>query len=153
MPPASGRVSIAILPRDPDASNDGVEALWGIVRGLAHDEIVPGGFARARMDAYPDVRFYSNWLGGFSARCPADETNVTDRFAHALERWRAGGERTMDCVCGSRHDLSALSFAPEAGFARGCVWLLDVAEGALVPAFAERADAVLHGARVVLRRG
>ena len=153
MPPASGRLSIALLPRDADAPIDVVEALWANVQGLAHDEIVPGGFLRARLETHPDVRFYSNWLGGFAARCPGDGTTITDRFARALERWRAGGDRAVECACGARHDLSALSFAPEAGFARGCVWLLDVADGALVPAFAAQADAVLGGVRVVLRRG
>jgi hypothetical protein len=159
VPPASGRVSIALLPRDLAGP---VEPLWAAVQGMAPDALVSGGFLRTRLEATGDVRFYSNWQGGFAALCPRQGTVVTDRFARALEAWRAGARvdqeagaalRDLRCTCGETHDLATLSFAPAAGFARGCVWLLDVSDGALRPEALAALEAACGGVRVVLRRG
>ncbi|MFN7142967.1 MAG: hypothetical protein ACK4YP_04275 [Myxococcota bacterium] len=160
MPPAVHRLSILLLPADPDTPGERAEALRARLERdgwLSGDTpgpraLVDGGFARARVEVFDTPRFASNNQGGFRVSCPVDGASVVVPFSRALERWRNGGPRALACTCGETHDLAALVYAPEAGFARGWLALLDVGGAAVDPAALALADEVLGGVRVVARR-
>ncbi len=161
MPPAVHRLSLLLLPADPDAPSDRVVALearfqregWLAGDGPGPRPLVDGGFARARVERFPDVRFASNWQGGFRAACPVDGRNVVPQLGPALEAWRRGGARALACPCGRTHDLSDLAYAPEAGFARGWLALVDVESATLADDARAVAAEELGGVRIVARRG
>lgn len=171
------RVSLLVLPSDPERPPADLDAAWsalvdaGFVRvspdasareGHAGARaLVDGGFTRAWLDDGPrgakdraPVRFVGNRLGGFRVGCAACGANLAGPFGRALEAWRAGGPRALRCAsCGRDDDLSALRFAPEAGFARAWLALEDVRSvDLLAEPRALLADA-LGGVRIVLRRG
>ena len=168
MPPMSHRLSLLLLPAHPDAAASAIRLLdrlraEGFVSGTGPGSrpLVDGGFVRAGVESGLDgagPRFVANRQGGFAVRCPLTDASVVSLFNGALEAWRAGAERTLDCSCGSVHDLAALRFLPEAGFARAWVFLLDVASAELTPdgarfAALELGGPDLGGLRVVGRRG
>jgi hypothetical protein len=110
--------------------------------------LLAGGFVRARVVRFEQTQFVSSGQGGFRVLCPSDGRNATARFVPALEGWRRGGDRAVACGCGARHDLSAMTYRPECGFAREWLEFSDVgAADVLAP------DALLDGVRVVWRRG
>ena len=161
MPPAAHRLSLHLLPADPEAPVGAVRALFATLQaeGWLADErpgpraLVAGGFLRARLETFDTVRFVSNWQGGFHVRCPVDARDVVGGFGRALEAWRAGGPRALGCDCGAVHPLEALVYAPDAGFARGWITLADIADVRLDPVALARARAVVGEVRIVLRRG
>lgn len=162
MPYAVHRLTLHLVPADPDAPPARVEALRArlVAEGwLAADgtpgprPLVAGGFARARVETFEAPRFLSNWQGGFHVRCPVTGENVVAAFSGALSAWRAGGPRAVACGCGATHDLAALRYAPEAAFARGWVALIDAADAEVHPDALALAEAALGGARVIGRRG
>ncbi len=163
MPPLRHRLSLLLLPADPDAPARATALLdrlraEGFVSGTGPGSrpLVDGGFVRAGVESGGEgapPRFVANRQGGFAVRCPITDVSVVSIFNSALEGWRAGAERALNCSCGSRHDLAALRFLPEAGFACAWVFLLDVASSELTPDGARIAALELGGLRVVGRRG
>lgn len=137
------------MPADPDADAP-VEAL---ARAWAGVPLVDAGVAEVRVEVFDRPRFASSGQGGFRVSCPRTGQNVVPAFNPALEAWRAGGPRVLDCPCGDRHDLASLAYAPQAGFARGWVALVDAGGAELLPDAARIAREILGGLRVVLRRG
>lgn len=119
---------------------------WLTGGGLPGAVRIFGGFARARIVKLDREQFVSSGQGGFRVRCPAGAGNVTNRFVPAIGKWRAGGGRTMACVCGTGHDLIDLDYQPACGFAREWVELVDVGLVS-VP------EGLPEGVKVVLRRG
>ncbi len=160
------RVAVLVLPSDPERPAADLARLWerlvaqGFVAGSGAAGVpgaralVEGGFARAWLDVGEEVRFASNKLGGFRVACPSAGGNVVASFNTAFSAWRTGGARALDCpACGERHDLMALDYAPEAGFARGWLTIEDVEGLVLAPDAQAVAEQVLGGVRIVLRRG
>ncbi|MDP2308191.1 MAG: hypothetical protein Q8P18_19380 [Pseudomonadota bacterium] len=162
MPPAAHRLSLLLLAADPERPGDFAEKLFeALLDGgwIAQDggpgprPLVPGGFARARLETFDSVHFASSGQGGFAVRCPVTEQNVVSGFNRALEAWRAGAPRRLACVCGQAHDLIELHYAPQAGFARAWVALVDVQGVELTPEAYAEAERQLMGVRMVVRRG
>lgn len=111
-----------------------------------------------RADQGP-VRFYAP--GAFRVACPdRPDLNVTAAFVPALTRWRAlqgagqdrPGDRALDCLCGARHPLEALSYAPPCAFAATAVVLPD-RDPDPGPAVEAAARAAWGGLRTLLQRG
>lgn len=94
-------------------------------------------------------RFLSNRQGGFHVRCPRTGEGIARPFARAVEAWRAGGARRLDCPCGQAHDLAELAFDPPAAFARDWIELHDVDDAELPAELA----AALGPHRRLWRRG
>lgn len=162
MPPAAHRLSLLVLPADPERPGDFVDRLFESLKdggwidedgGPGPRPLVVGGFARARVERFHGVHFASSGQGGFAVRCPVTEQNVVAAFSRALEAWRAGGPRQLDCGCGQRHDLAELHYVPEAGFARAWVALVDVQGVELTTDAHAEAGRLLMGVRIVVRRG
>lgn len=162
MPPAAHRLSLLLLPADPERPGEYADRLFESLKfGGWIDEdgspgprpIVAGGFARARVDVFDHVHFASSGQGGFTVRCPITEGNVVGAFNRALEAWRAGGPRQLACECGLTHDLTELHYQPHAGFARGWVTLVDVQGVELTADAQAEAERLLMGVRIVVRRG
>ncbi|MES2640556.1 MAG: hypothetical protein V4850_13770 [Myxococcota bacterium] len=162
MPPAAHRLSLLLLPADPERPVDFVERLFEALEdggwidedgGPGPRPLVVGGFARARVERFDRVHFASSGQGGFAVRCPVTEQNVVAAFGRALEAWRAGGPRQLDCACGQAHDLVELHYLPEAGFARGWITLVDVQGVELTADAHAEAERLLMGVRIVIRRG
>ncbi len=110
--------------------------------------LFPDGFAGARIIAFDHEQFVSSGQGGFRVWCPVDARNATARFVPALEAWRRGGARSLACGCGGTHDLTALTYRPDCGFAKEWLEFSDVGAAELVAP-----DALLEGVRVIWRRG
>jgi hypothetical protein len=161
VPPAAHRLSLLLLPGEPDAASEIVLRLRDRLRGdgfLAGDTpgpraLVDGGFDLARAEVFDEVRFASSGQGGFAVRCPVDGTNVVGAFNRALPRWRAGGPRRLACTCGREHDLTELRYLPDAGFARGWLALIDVQSVELTPEGRAAVTAVMPDVRILVRRG
>lgn len=162
MPPAAHRLSLLLLPADLDAPGDTVTAALAALRDegfIAADgapgarALVSGGFGVARAEVFDGLRFASNGQGGFAVRCPVDGANLVGAFNRALPAWRAGGPRTVACPCGRIHDLAALHYLPDAGFARGWLVLSDVCGLDLTPEGRSAVTTRLPGVRIVVRRG
>jgi hypothetical protein len=156
------RLTLHVCPADPDAPGEPVAAVldaWraaGFVTssgGPGPRPLVDGGFARATVETHATPRFLSNHLGGFRVRCPVTGDNVVPAFNRAIEAWRAGGPRSLACVCGRTHPLEALAYAPEAGFARGWIALSDVGGITLADEALALARAHLGDVRVLASRG
>lgn len=154
-------LALFVMAADPDAPGERAATLLDHLRaaGFVDGErpaarpLVDGGFALARAEVFPRERFVANRQGGFHVRCPADGSNVVPRFNKALEAWRVGGPRALECACGATHDLAALDYRPPAGFARGWVVLTDVGGAELTAAALALAEGELGRVRVVGRRG
>ncbi len=162
MPPAAHRLTLLLLPMDPDRPGSvAVELYERLQRGgwIGPDggpgprPLVEGGFARARPEVFDRTRFASSGQGGFSVRCPVDGSNVVAPFSSALEAWRVGGPRHVACGCGREHDLVDLVYSPEAGFARGWLAVIDVQGIELDAEARAEAEVLFEGVRIVVRRG
>lgn len=149
-PPASSRLALLLLPR---GAGVGPAALEALAARWAGRVVVPGGHRPPRVVDGGHERFLANRQGGFRVRCPVDGANLVPVFPRALERWRAGGPRTLACPCGATHDLAELTYAPDAGFARAWLELAEVGSGELTPEALAEAEAALGGVRIVPRRG
>jgi hypothetical protein len=159
------RLALLVLPGDPDLDPARIDAL--IERWVEEERLkvashawepgsaplVEGGFRRARVERFDRVRFVSSGLGGFRVTCPDGGGSVVEAFDRAHSTWVRGGPRTLTCRCGREHDLAALGFAPEAGFARAWIALQEV-EGLDLAAEARRgAEQILGTVHLVARRG
>lgn len=153
-------LSLVILPPDPDAPGGRAAPLlaawaaagFGLGPGPGR-ALVEGGVRRVRAVEEPVVRFVANRQGGFRVRCPRTGENVVGAFSDALERWRAGGPRRLQCPCGVVHDLDQLDFAPGAGFGRSWAELVDVGSAELVTEATRIVEEVWGPSRLVWRRG
>ena len=148
---ARHRLDLLLLPSWPDTERATVESGW---QALLRSGVAGDVGRRARLDLGDVVRFWANRTGGFRVACPRTGASVVPGFVRALERWRAGGERVLECgACGGVHPLERLAFAPDAGFARGAV-CLDAVDDADPPApVVAVLESVWGGVRVVARRG
>jgi len=163
MPPRPGHhLDLYLVPRALEALPDApaVQQILGDL-GLADgphpgpraQQLVPGGFARVRIDRPAGVTLYANGQGGFRVRCPDTDDNVVPSFQRALMAWRQGGPRQLTCpACGRDHALEDLSYAPAAAYGRGAVVLASVQSAQPLPdglAALEHALGPLHviGAR------
>jgi len=89
----------------------------GVSAGDKRDKVVEGGFASFRRRSMDQMQIIANQQGGFRVHCPESNQNISGRFASDLERWRAGGERSLLCIaCGQTHALEHLVYSPPAGF-------------------------------------
>lgn len=150
-PPASHRLALLVLRADPDADPAPVEAL---ARGWAGaGDLVADGHSPARLRRSATPVFLANRQGGFRVFCPETGDNLVPTFVPALGAWRAGGPRRLTCACGATHDLAALCYRPEAGFARVWIEIPDVGAAELSPAADRLAKELLGEVRIVLRRG
>ena len=112
-----------------------------------------GGFVALRLDDPGRTAFYANQIGGFRVFCPRVGENLVPGFLAAMRSWRQGKERSLSCPhCGETHDLAALRFAPQAGFARGAVVLAGVQQASVRPEVAAELDTVTGPSVQVLRR-
>jgi len=130
-----------------------MEVLRSVVEAWGARELVPGGHGPPRVIDGGGERFLANRQGGFAVRCPVGGANLVPLFVRALEGWRAGGVRSLECPCGARHDLAALDYLPEAGFARAWIEIPRAEAPELHPRAQAEAVAALGGVRVVPRRG
>jgi hypothetical protein len=175
---ATRRLDLLVLPLEPDAPAEalaGVVAAWSTAgflgpavvadpqgpRGAGTDALVRVAFAPgARVPVDGGVgsvvwqreaspRFLANRAGGFRVRCPVSGRSLAERLHVAVEAWRNGAPRVLDCACGALHDLAHLDYVPPAGFARGWIELADVGGADLV----EEARILAPDVRLVLRRG
>ncbi len=153
-PPASHRLAVLVLAADPDADGRAIADLAAAWQPLAASRgLVPGGHGPMVVEGDGPVRFLANRQGGFRVYCPRTGANVVAAFVAAITAWRAGGPRRIGCPCGDDHDLAALAYAPEAGFARAWITIPDAASADLAPAAAQVAKDLLGEVRIVLRRG
>ncbi len=123
MPPrATHRLRVVIVP--------------GRVGSISAHEAFEGLDAIALCGQAEDVRvhdgdrefFLGNEQGGFHVRCPVTGEPAARPFAHALQTWREGGPREMDCPCGAHHDLAAMDLQPPAAFSARWIELCEPAE-------------------------
>lgn len=128
MPLASHRISVFVVPKDPEQVLSGAqeEALlaelerrhWLSERGQAgeqSEDVIEGGFQRLRVDRPGRPVLYGNRLGGFRARCPSCGASVAAELGAVLEVWREQGHRESACrACGSRFLLEEWEYAPHA---------------------------------------
>jgi hypothetical protein len=164
MPRAGHRLDMLVGPAEPDTlpSIDVLQALRdaGYVHAQADGpgpratELVPGGFARARVETSERARLYANQLGGFGVSCPTTGTSIVAAFSAAWTAWReARGPRVVSCpACGAEHDLSSVAFRPQALVGRWVLVLADVGHASLTPAGAEALELLLGPTRTALRR-
>ncbi len=153
-PPASHRLDMLVLSHDPLADRSAVADLVAAWTPLAaQSALVAGGHGLVRLEGDGPLRFLANRQGGFRVYCPVSGENVVGAFVVALTAWRAGGPRTLQCPCGTPHDLTTLAYAPPAGFAASWILIPDVASAELTPEAVRIAKEVLGEVRVVLRRG
>lgn len=131
MPPrASSRLTLYVLP-----GASGQTPAGDLLVALSGAELAEGGAGEVIAESFDRDRFIGNGQGGYRVRCPESGDSIVRPFAAALEAWRGGAPRTVNCPCGAVHALSALEFSPPAGFARQ--WLRAMGAQSLdVPAFA-----------------
>lgn len=148
---ASSRLDLFLLPPQPEQLGAAdILARWA-AQGV--DQPVVGGCGRVRVMDEPSVRFLSCGQGGFRVSCPQSGANIVAAFVKALGAWRSGGARALSCDCGAVHDLDALRFVPDAGFARSYLWLEDVGSDVLLPAAEAALLVVWGGFRMIRHRG
>jgi len=128
MPQASHRLSLFLVPRNPDEALselcahqlvEGLRAEKVLVAddraGPNAEDIVVGGFVRFRIDRPPSPVVYGNRLGGYRARCPHCGFNMVNAIEVGLRRWRTGDGRTLHCPdCLAATSLEGLDYAPPA---------------------------------------
>lgn len=89
--------------------------------------LLAGGGAVRSHDAARE-HFLANEQGGMHVCCPRTGELVALPASRAIQRWRDGGPRELDCACGSRHDLAELVYAPPAVFADRWIEVLEPVE-------------------------
>ena len=128
MPHASHRISLFIVPRDPEHELGDVRVAQlretlceeGILdaqgqAGEHSDRFVEGGFARFRFDRPPWPVVYGNRLGGYRVQCPHCDANMVTSLDLGLRRWRGGEGRGVACESCSREVcIEDLCFKPPA---------------------------------------
>ena len=145
MPRPTHRLSLYLVPADPDRAYDGARletaldrlreagVLDGFGPGPEADQLVAGGFRRLRVDLPDQAVLYGNRQGGFYARCPACQAHLAASLGPVLRSWRAGGARQVACACGVASDLAQLDYAPPAAIGRFALELRDVLAPELSP--------------------
>lgn len=144
MPHASQRLDLLVLPRSieqplPAAAEAQLLERWNVdSRGYSKhiDLLIEGGCARIWVDRPGRIMLYANQTGGFRVRCPQTQAIISSEFGRAHRDWKAGGPRTLPCVCGQVHPLEACTFNPSAAFA---TWAIVFAAAGGV-ALSERAE-------------
>ena len=131
MPPrASSRLTLYVLPGAPEQTPAGE-----VLVALGGAELAEGGAGEMTAESFERDRFIANGQGGYRVCCPESGHSIVRPFAAALEAWRGGAPRTLNCPCGAVHALDSLTFSPPAGFARQ--WLRAFGANSLdVPSFA-----------------
>jgi hypothetical protein len=128
VPHASHRISLFIVPRDPEhqLSDTHLALLRETLvqervlddKGAAaenSESLVEGGFSRFRFDRPPWPVVYGNRLGGYRAQCPHCGASLAKSMESGLRRWRSGQGRDLDCEsCLRSTSLEALTFYPPA---------------------------------------
>jgi hypothetical protein len=128
MPQASHRLSLFLVPRNPDdaLSELCADRLLQDLRaekvlvadgraGPNAEHIVAGGFVRFRIDRPPHPVMYGNRLGGYRAQCPSCGVSMVQSIEVGLRRWRAGDGRALCCPrCQAPTSLEGLDYAPPA---------------------------------------
>lgn len=143
------------LSRDPDTDAfDALRARWRAEGRLgSRDGLVLGGYRRLWLDAPGRLLLYANQQGGYYVRCPETGGNIATAFTFAVESWRHGGARSMECPrCGQTHALEAVTLSPPGAFARGAVVFTDVGSLTLAEGVREQLRDVLGESREVIRR-
>lgn len=112
-----------------------------------------GDFARLHLDRPPAPTLYANRLGGFQVRCPETGAPLVADFSRAMGRWRAGGDRSLDCPsCEHTHLLDDLSFRPPAAIGPWAVVAADVGSATWSEEARTWAAEALGSLRFVARR-
>ncbi len=146
MPPrATHRLRVVIVPGRPDAI-PAREAL----DGLDPAELC-GRVEDVRLHDGDREFFLGNEQGGFHVRCPVSGQPAARPFSRALQAWREGGPRALDCPCGARHDLAAMDIQPGAAFSARWIELCEPAE--LEPREGSLLDERWPGWRSIVVRG
>jgi len=128
---------------------------WGLDRAgrsSSMDRFVEGGCNRIWMDRPKRLWLYGNQLGGFRVHCPNHNTLISAEFGRAYRAWKAGSDRSVACLCGSRHALESCSFSPPAAFATWAIVFSDTASAALTPLAESSIQAAIGPHRVITRR-
>lgn len=121
--------------------------------GPQAQQLVEGGFRRARLDRPPQRALYANQQGGFRVFCPDCGANLTADFVPAHAALRNGRERPVACrSCGLASELDALDFQPPAAFGEAAIVLSHAGRGELVAAALADAQARIGPLRVIARR-
>lgn len=128
MPHASHRISLFLVPRDPEHELSDAHLAHlreTLVAERVLDEqgaaaehsgnLVEGGFSRFRFDRPPWPVVYGNRLGGYRAQCPHCGASLAKSMESGLRRWRGGEGRDVDCdACLKSTSLEGLIFYPPA---------------------------------------
>jgi len=112
-----------------------------------------GGYVRLRMETFEKPILYANHQGGYRVCCPNCSANVAREFSRAVEDWRKGGKRKMNCgACHSSFLLEEAIGKPPFAFSRAAIILSDVHHASLGEEWISRCDSLLKEYRIVYRR-
>lgn len=152
MPPPVRRLNLRICAADPERHDAAALLEAWLNAGIDRARVVEGGAERLRVVEMPTLTFLSCGQGGFRTLCPIEGRPVF-AFPKALTAWRVGGPRSVVCDCGLSHDLAALSFVPEAAFAKAWIEVDGAQSDTVIPAAMVLAEARWGEVRVVRHRG
>ena len=125
MPHASQRLDLLVLPisMEQPLTSDAEAVImdrWSVdIRGYSENmgRYIDGGAARVWVDRPGRIVLYANQSGGFRVRCPVSDAILSAEFGRAHRDWKAGGPRTVRCVCGEVHPLESCVLSPPGAFA------------------------------------
>lgn len=160
MPHASHRMDLLVVPCDLEQGLDeeAVSRLfsaWGLDaqgRSLESDRFVEGGCARIWVDRPGRLWLYGNQSGGFRVVCPVNGQSISKRFGQAHRDWKAGGPRTLECLCGETHALEDCVGRPPMAFAQWALVFSAVGGSRLTERASRDAFRAFGEHAVVLRR-
>jgi len=128
---------------------------WGLdAQGRLVDSgrLVEGGCARIWIDRPGRLWLYGNQAGGFRVVCPVNGQSISQRFGQAHRDWKAGGPRTLECVCGSTHALEDCVGRPPMAFGHWALVFSAVGGSRLTDRASRDVSRVIGDHSIVLRR-
>jgi hypothetical protein len=118
-----------------------------------HKLLPCGSFESILVESFDHPRLYANHQGGYRVGCPACSQNIAKAFSRAVENWRKGAERTMECdSCFLVFPLEEAKGRPPFAFSSSSIILHDVQEAFLGDFWKERCDALLVEYCIIFRR-
>lgn len=133
MPFPRDLLELVVCSHHPDASLE-TEKLQSLIRlwkqrGWIDDNgkcldtlhLIEGGFAFIHVVIPERILLYANHQGGYRVQCPDTGVAIALQFSQAVECWRKGGVRSINCLCGKVHALEEVVLQPRGAFSNGAI--------------------------------
>ena len=140
------------------SENTDVQALHTLAQDMREAQkaglhVPTNSFSTLIVEQHPKPKLYANHQGGYRVFCHVCKENIAKDFSRAVEMWRGGSERSMECpFCMQRFALEEVQARPELYFSCAAIVLRDVERAELGSFWEQRITQLKLPVRIIFRR-